>query len=245
MSVRVPFVALLLLGLPLASAAREPEPAYHSGQGTVTCESLRGGYRECHTGFRRPPNLIRQLSDAACVENRSWGFRPGMVWVSQGCRAVFEEGWGGPGLGGAGIGGGHGEQTVTCESRRGRYAECPVAFRGKIDLVEQLSREPCVEGRTWGQTRNGVWVDGGCRARFGRVYGWGGSHWGPGRGYTQQCESRDRRHQRCAWDPRQGTPFVLEQLSHTACVRNQTWGYDSRRAELWVDGGCRAVFGAR
>lgn len=235
--------SLIVAGWPLAASAQGPAPKYHSGQGTVTCESNRGGYRECHTGYRAPPRVIQRLSDSACVEGRSWGHRPGMVWVSQGCRAVFEEsrGWGGW-TGGGGQGGG---RDIVCESRRNRYTECRADFRGQVDLVEQLSREPCVEGRTWGQSRNGVWVDSGCRGRFAEFYQGGGGHWGGGSGYTMECESRGNRHQRCAWDWGRGTPFLLRQLSHTACVRNHTWGYDTRRQELWVTGGCRAVFGSR
>jgi hypothetical protein len=33
-------------------------------------------------------------------------------------------------------------------------------------LVRQRSGSPCIEGRTWGRDRSGVWVDRGCRADF-------------------------------------------------------------------------------
>lgn len=61
----------------------------------VTCESRDGGYRECYSGFRYPPVLVRQLSNSSCVEGRSWGHRPGSIWVSKGCRATSQEGRGG------------------------------------------------------------------------------------------------------------------------------------------------------
>lgn len=206
--------------------------------GSVACESRNNGYRECYTGFRGPPVMVRRLSDSPCIEGRNWGHRPGSVWVSQGCRAVFEEARGGPVWGG---------DTVLCESVQGRRNECRTPFRGPVELVEQLSRSACVEGRTWGRTRGGVWVDGGCRARFAAYHagGGGGGYWQPSGGYAIECESRDGRYRACAWDWGRGTPFLLEQLSRSPCVRGRSWGYDPRQRVLWVDQGCRAVFGPR
>ncbi|GMU44216.1 MAG: DUF3011 domain-containing protein [Xanthomonadales bacterium] len=210
----------------------------------VVCESREGGYRECYSGFRGPPVLVRQLSDSSCVEGRSWGHRPGAIWVSRGCRAVFEERGGGGWTGGTG-------DSIVCESRDGRYNECRTGFRGAVELVEQYSSSQCVEGRSWGRTRGGVWVDRGCRARFASYYGGdggydGGGYWQPsGGGYTIECESRDNRQRSCSWDWNAGTPYLVDQLSSSPCVRGRSWGYDRGRGVLWVDQGCRAVFGAR
>lgn len=214
---------------------------YYSGAGTVTCESERGGYVECYTGYRAPPELVEQLSNSSCVQGQSWGHRQGMVWVSRGCRAVFEEtsGWGG------GWSGGGNANSITCESRDNRYTECRANFRGAVELSEQLSNKPCVEGRTWGQTRGGVWVDGGCRGVFSEFYQSGGNHWGQSSGYNIVCESRDSRYQRCTWDWGRGKPFLVEQYSSAPCVRGRSWGYDERRQELWVNEGCRGLFGSR
>lgn len=212
--------------------------------GSVTCESREGGYRECYSGFRGPPALVRQLSDSSCVEGRSWGHRPGSIWVSKGCRGVFEERGGG--------GGWAGGDSVVCESRDNRYTECRTGFRGPVELVDQLSSSQCVEGRSWGRTRDGVWVDRGCRARFASYYGGGGGgnyngggYWQPSGGYTVECESKDNRQRTCQWDWNSGTPYLVDQLSSSPCVRGRSWGYDERRGILWVDQGCRAVFGAR
>ena len=57
-------------------------------------------------------------------------------------------------------------RTFTCESYNNRQVACGVDTRGGVRLVEQLSSNSCVQGRTWGATRNAVWVSGGCRARF-------------------------------------------------------------------------------
>ena len=47
---------------------------------------------------------------------------------------------------------------------RTRY--CNVDTRYGVQIVRQLSRDPCVEGRSWGMTQNSVWVSRGCRAEF-------------------------------------------------------------------------------
>lgn len=213
-----------------------------SAQNYVTCESREGGYKECYSGFRYPAVLAQQLSNSSCIEGSTWGHRPGTIWVSRGCRGQFQEGRGG--------GGGGGNNGVVCESRDNRYRECPTGFRGPVELVEQYSGSRCIEGQTWGSSRGSVWVDGGCRARFAQYYGGQGQghddgYWEPSGAYTVQCESKDSRQRTCAWDWNSGTPFLLEQLSSAACVRGRSWGYDRQRNLLWVDQGCRAIFGPR
>jgi hypothetical protein len=54
---------------------------------------------------------------------------------------------------------------ITCESQQGNRQKCPTNG-GDVRLVNQLSRNPCVEGQTWGADRDGIWVAGGCRAVF-------------------------------------------------------------------------------
>jgi hypothetical protein len=57
--------------------------------------------------------------------------------------------------------------TVTCESRDGRRHRCAADTLGQITLGRELTRNGrCVENRTWGYDRNGVWVSDGCRAEF-------------------------------------------------------------------------------
>jgi hypothetical protein len=55
---------------------------------------------------------------------------------------------------------------VTCESLNGRQQLCGADTRAGVRLVNQLSGSSCVEGRTWGTTRNAIWVTSGCRAQF-------------------------------------------------------------------------------
>src|SRR5512141_1509300 len=58
---------------------------------------------------------------------------------------------------------------VTCESKNNVRHTCAADARGRLVTVNQeLSKNPCVAGKTWGVTRNrkGIWVDDGCRAEF-------------------------------------------------------------------------------
>jgi hypothetical protein len=59
------------------------------------------------------------------------------------------------------------EYTIRCESGRfGRQKYCPAETDGRVRLVRDYSRGRCVEWRTWGYDRRGVWVDNGCKAEF-------------------------------------------------------------------------------
>jgi hypothetical protein len=60
------------------------------------------------------------------------------------------------------------DSYVTCASNDYRRNWCPVSSSGQVSLDRQYSggRGSCNEGSTWGRDRRGIWVDGGCRARF-------------------------------------------------------------------------------
>lgn len=149
--------------------------------------------------------------------------------------------------------------AVRCESVDRRTRECALA--GRPRLVRQLSGTPCVEGRSWGSTRNGVWVSNGCRAEFvgegrgrpgrpgyGNGNGWGGGHggngWGGGNDRVQliDCDSNDRRQRRCGVTIRQDARLV-RQKSGSPCIEGETWGWN--RDGVWVSNGCRAQFQVR
>lgn len=128
----------------------------------VTCRS-DGHYRECRTDFRGLARLARQLSVRACTLGRTWGQRPGMVWVNKGCSGEFVE------ENDNYDNGGHNGYSVTCASSDGRYTSCAWnRSYGEPRLIEQLSGAQCIEGRTWGyDSYRQLWVDRGCRGRFG------------------------------------------------------------------------------
>ncbi|HPN80657.1 DUF3011 domain-containing protein, partial [Dokdonella sp.] len=57
---------------------------------------------------------------------------------------------------------------LTCQSDDYRYRFCQVDVggAGNVRIERQLSQTACIEGRTWGSNRAGVWVSGGCAAVF-------------------------------------------------------------------------------
>jgi len=55
---------------------------------------------------------------------------------------------------------------VRCESQDGRSRHCSAPVQRGVQLVRTLSDSACIEGRTWGWDRTGIWVDRGCRAEF-------------------------------------------------------------------------------
>lgn len=149
---------------------------YGYNDGTFRCESRDRRTTRCPTrGYR--VQLIRQFSDMACVRGRTWGQDGYGVWVTNGCRALFRfddrgnwggnnnNGWNNNGWNNGGHSGG---DFVRCESRDNRSRTCAMSVgrNNGIRLVRQLSDTPCIEGRNWGVSRNGVWVSGGCRAEF-------------------------------------------------------------------------------
>lgn len=240
------FGAVVLAAAVPASAA----PQYYdsSSGATIRCESNDGRTRECTTGGGRVV-LERQISSSACIEGRTWGYSRNGIWVGQGCRADFlVVGYGGGNYGGNYGSNGHGTgQLVRCESNDGRNRTCPMDTRGGVQLVRQISRSACIEGRNWGINRGGVWVTDGCRADFrsgGRNYGSNsgnyGNNYGIG-GRVFRCESHDGRTRECAANTRAGVQLV-RQLSNAACIQGRSWGYG--RNGIWVSQGCRAEFRA-
>lgn len=240
----------LAVALIAGSAAAPAAAQYYGGDGyqnnIIRCESNDGRTRECPTGGGRVL-LERQISRASCIEGRSWGYGRGSVWVSQGCRADFR-------VSGAdddrydrydryGRNDGYGQglgNIVRCNSDDGRYNRCAFPGGGRAELVRQVSRAACVEGRSWGSERGSVWVSQGCRGEFAvrRGGGWGRPDAGYG-GRMFRCESNDGRYVECAANTRAGVQLV-RQVSRASCIEGRSWGYG--RSGIWVSQGCRAEF---
>ncbi len=147
-------------------------------------------------------------------------------------------------------------QQTRCESWQYRPARCSLGGRGRVQLVQVIAGN-CVEGRTWGSDRGGVWVDGGCRAVFasfgGGYPGPGGSYPSPGGGYPGAgggypggqpidvtCQSWQYQPASCPVGPARSAQIV--EILGGNCIEGQTWGVG--RGVLWVDRGCRARFRA-
>jgi len=121
----------------------------------------------------RSVRLVRQVSTAPCREGRSWGWNRNGVWTDDGCRAVFDITVGDRDPSRPDNGRPDWDRPVPTENRRIRLESkdndrttytLPVGYYPK--LVEQLSEQPCREGRTWGWSDRRLWVDDGCRAIF-------------------------------------------------------------------------------
>ncbi|HEX4883375.1 MAG TPA: DUF3011 domain-containing protein [Casimicrobiaceae bacterium] len=131
---------------------------------------------------------------------------------------------------------------LQCESRDYQYQFC--ATGAGIDgarLVEQRSGAQCVEGRTWGWERRGVWVTRGCAGVF-EIAGARPAPVppsAPGRNVIN-CESRDYQYRFCQTDARVVSASVERQISRTQCVLGRTWGW--RGNGIWVNEGCEADF---
>jgi len=58
-------------------------------------------------------------------------------------------------------------EQITCESHHNNAEACGTVQPGSsVRMAQQLSSSPCIEGRTWGNGDDSIWVSGGCRAVF-------------------------------------------------------------------------------
>jgi len=127
----------------------------YARNGRVRCESRDGRTAYCGVDIRGGVRLVRQLSDRRCVRGSTWGTDGRGLWVTNGCRAEFE----------LGTDSRYG-RTFRCESSNNRTRYCNANTSYGVQIVRQLSRDACIEGRSWGMTGNSVWVTRGCRAEF-------------------------------------------------------------------------------
>ncbi len=174
---RILLCGLLLVGvLPGATKATAQSSVTDRSRNGVTCASDDGKRHYCQVNTSRGVQMVKQRSGSPCIEGQTWGSDRRGVWVDRGCRAEFAlggggNGWQGPGNGngngwnGPGNGGG-GVQRVTCSSDDGKRNRCNADTSRGVQMVNQRSGSPCVQGQTWGYDRRGIWVDRGCRADF-------------------------------------------------------------------------------
>jgi hypothetical protein len=90
------------------------------------------------------------------------------------------------------------QRSIRCKSQNFRYNWCssgePIRY---ARIQHQRSDSPCIQGRSWGWQRSGIWVDNGCEGDFfietyynppppppdyGGGWGGGGGGWGSGGG---------------------------------------------------------------
>ena len=137
---------------------------------SVRCESWQFQPARCAMDTRGGVQIQRVI--AGDCRQGNWGRDRNGVWVSNGCRADFVSGGGGNNGGngggnwaGGGNWGGGMNQIVECNSIRFQPARCNARINAGVQIDRVLGGE-CIQGRSWGWDRGGIWVSNGCRARF-------------------------------------------------------------------------------
>jgi len=208
---------------------QQSSPGMRSAQGDCVREVNRRGFTVLET------DNFRQMQDGWSIDLR---VRDSRGRVQQGSCFV-ETRTGDVDLYGFGWGwddDGDDRREFNCSSVESRYRECQLPVNGRARLVKKRSDAPCIEGRTWGQRGDRVWVKDGCRARFEvSRYGGGG---GGGGGKTIDCSS-DGHYRECPIGSGRYGRLVRE-YSSGRCRENRTWG--NRKGVIWVTDGCRARF---
>jgi DUF3011 family protein len=151
------------------------EPARAQGYGdAVDCTSRNYSYTRCNVPWP-DARLVRQLSGTQCIRGSTWGIDRNGLWVDRGCSGTFVAAGRGPGPGYGGGGGGwypapgwDQSFSVGCTSTDYQYRFCSVDLGGggRAYLERQTSGSSCIEGRTWGWNRAGIWVNQGCAGIF-------------------------------------------------------------------------------
>lgn len=125
-------------------------------------------------------------------------------------------------------------QRISCESREYERSYCSTGTQvNRAWLISQSSASPCIQGRTWGYDRGGIWVNSGCAGDF-------GFQGGRPAAATVVCESREYRRNFCGIAGGVSRVWMVEQRSQAPCIEGQTWG--SRGDGVWVNRGCAGVF---
>lgn len=208
-----------------------PAPQTRSAQGDCVREANRRGYTVLDTGN------FQQLNDGWSIDlrvrNQRGQVTNGSCFVETrtGDVNLYGFGWGYDDDG-------DDRMQFNCASVEKKYRECQLPVNGRAVLVKRLSDARCVEGQSWGQRGDRVWVAHGCRARFEVTRGgWGG---GIGGGTNVlDCNSDGGLYRECAI----GAGYfgrLLRDNSNGRCRANSTWG--TRNGVIWVTAGCRGRF---
>src|ERR1700761_3136814 len=102
-------------------------------------------------------------------------------------------------------------RNVTCASDDMKRHLCRVDTSRGVTMVNQRSGSPCVQNQTWGYSRQGIWVDRGCRADFYLASNYrpgpgGPGYGGPGygAGTTITCSSNNGKRNYCSANTSRG-----------------------------------------
>jgi len=135
----------------------------------LRCNSQPGREQFCAARNAGRVRLVEEFGERQCRLGGSWRYTSAGIHVRNGCAGQFEYlpperatetralgGW----------------ETfaMRCGTTRDEYEQCWVDVRGRVDLLRQYGRRPCIRNWTWGTTRAAIWVGEGCRGEF-RVQG--------------------------------------------------------------------------
>lgn len=230
---RLIFAALLTVGGLLTIA---PVAAQNSSRNQI--ESIEREYARQHNGRSIPDNQLEYYIDQS---NAGWSMSQISQDMANSQRQYTNNDWR-PRDGWV-------AREVICSSINNQYRECSVPFRGTAVITSQISQSSCVEGQSWGNKAGAVWVNRGCRARFGiHVNGRGNNNGNyPGNDNNRHnnnniivCQSRRNRYQQCNTGFRGRVQLVRRLNNSAACVAGRSWG--QRQGMVWVSRGCRAQF---
>jgi len=210
------------------SLKRSTAPQSRSAQGDCVREANRRGFTVLETydfqQFRdgwsielRVRNQRGQVTNGSCF-----------VETSTGDVNLYGFGWGYDDEG-------DDRMQFNCASVDLKYRECQLPVKGRVVLEKRLSDARCVEGQSWGQRGDRIWVDKGCRARFEVTRAGGGS----GGSNFVDCSSDGGRYRECPIGPGFFGRLVRDN-SNGRCRENSTWG--TRNGVIWVTDGCRGRF---
>jgi hypothetical protein len=213
------------LGAPAGALAQ----AQRSAQSDCAREAARRGYTTMTA------RNFQQYSDGWSLELQardragqvSWGSC--FVETRTGDVSLYGFGW----SAGGGVGAGNPGNLFefNCSSTQGKYRECQLPVDGRARLVQQKSDSPCIQGQSWGQRGDRVWVDRGCRARFEVTFG--------GSGQRVECRSEQQRYRECPI-ARGYIGRLVSDESGGKCRGEGTWG--TRDGLVWVNLGCKGRF---
>jgi hypothetical protein len=217
------------MGLGAASGALAQ--AQRSAQSDCAREAERRGYTTLGTRnfqqYKDGWSLDLQARDRA--GRVSWGSC--FVETRTGDVSLYGFGWSSGG--GSSTGNAGNLFEFNCSSTESKYRECQLPVDGRARLVKQKSDSPCIEGQTWGQRGDRLWVDRGCRAKFEVVFGGGGT------GQRVDCRSEQARYRECPIQ-RGYVGKLISDDSGGKCRNAGAWG--TRDGLIWVNNGCKGRF---
>jgi hypothetical protein len=158
------------LGMLAVSGVHAQDPRYGGGPGygggeVVECQSNNYNLQRCRVPWR-DARLVRQISSTPCRRGQNWGVDRQGLWVNGGCAGQFAD----AARGGGWRPGADWDRrfSISCSSNNYQYTFCAVDLGGggRARIERQTSNSACIEGRTWGWNRAGIWTNQGCAGVF-------------------------------------------------------------------------------